>query len=570
MRPSERLMLSPGERIAGYLIDSYVARGGMAVVYRARDLQLGRWVAVKVMAPELAKNEKFRQRFVRESELAAAIDHPNILPIYQAGEADGLLYIAMRFVEGQDLGARLGTEGALDPYTALPIFTQVAAALDTAHAHGLVHRDVKPGNVLLSRAGSSPDGDHVYLTDFGLTKRSTSLSGFTTAGHFLGTIQYVAPEQIAAKSVDERADIYAMGCVLFEALAGVPPFQRDDDAALLWAHINDAPPSMSSLRPDLPAAIDAVFEHAMAKEPEDRPASCRAVITELRAAFRGNRAMPPAHDVTANPTPPRESTPLVETGAYASNQPTPTGDTGIPSTGAVPQQRTPASSQPTAGEPPSGADPSAPSAAEPRPNRVRRGVVIAAGAALLVMVAGAAWLVWGNRSAYTSFDAADGSFSLERPTDWAFHPGNATHGVCFCHDGLEDLFEGTSVDAWPSVRSLAKREPSAADGLYSEVTPGEHQFRVSSADDAQVLADGVNDNQLTFTGSDAVVVGGGTGYWVEGTMSNPDGGAPSLRFRYYFIDYGNGSAQMAFFALPDRFQRLRPTIDHVVDSVRFH
>ncbi len=187
--------LYPGAEFAGYQIQSLVARGGMGVVYRALDVQLGRPVALKLLAPELAANEKFRQRFVRESRLAASVDHPNILPIYAAGEWSGLLYIAMRFVHGTDLKAELDARGPLPLTEALGILSHTAAALDAAHGAGLVHRDVKPGNILLS---DDPANGHrlVYLTDFGLTKRTTSATGVTTAGHFLGTLDYVAPEQI--------------------------------------------------------------------------------------------------------------------------------------------------------------------------------------------------------------------------------------------------------------------------------------------------------------------------------------------------------------------------------------
>ncbi len=279
-------MLSPGDLLAGYQIEGYVARGGMAVVYRARDLSLGRRVALKLIAPELATNDKFRQRFIRESELAASIDHPNVLPIYAAGESEGVLYIAMRYVDGADLGHVIADAGRLDPAAVLPMFTQVAAALDTAHAHGLIHRDVKPGNILVARMPGEAGESHVYLTDFGLTKRSTSLSGFTTAGHFIGTIAYVAPEQIAGREVTRAADVYAMGCVLYEALSGMAPFQRDDDAAMLWAHMSSMPQPLAGFVPGIPEAVDEVIARAMAKDPQERTESCRAVIAQLREAFR--------------------------------------------------------------------------------------------------------------------------------------------------------------------------------------------------------------------------------------------------------------------------------------------
>jgi hypothetical protein len=272
--------LEAGTEVAGYRVTSFIGRGGMAVVYKAEDLRLGRNVALKLLAPELSQNDKFQQRFMRESRLAASIDHPNIIPIYEAGEVDGLLYIVMRYVDGSDLKQIVTREGPLDPARTGRLLRQVAGALDAAHDHGLVHRDVKPANILLA-SGSGPEHeDHAYLTDFGLTKRSSSLSGLTVSGHFLGTIDYVAPEQITGNPVDARTDVYALGCVLYECLTGTVPYQRDDDAALLWAHLVEAPPSLLSYRPELPAGLDVVIATAMAKAPDDRYASCH----ELAAA----------------------------------------------------------------------------------------------------------------------------------------------------------------------------------------------------------------------------------------------------------------------------------------------
>ncbi|MET9603572.1 serine/threonine-protein kinase [Streptomyces sp. NPDC006512] len=273
-----------GERIAGYLVEGEIGRGGMAVVYRARDLRLDRTVALKLLAPELARNDTFRQRFAHESKVAAAIDHPHIVPVFEAGEAEGLLYIAMRYVAGQDLRALLDRTGPLPVATAARIAGQVASALDAAHAHDLVHRDVKPGNILVAEGTDSEHPEHVYLTDFGLTKKSLSLTGFTTVGQFVGTLDYVAPEQIAGKPVDGRCDVYSLGCVVHEMLTGGPPFRRDDDLALLWAHQYDAPPPPSEARPDLSPEVDAVLAKALAKSPGDRWDDCLAFTTALRRA----------------------------------------------------------------------------------------------------------------------------------------------------------------------------------------------------------------------------------------------------------------------------------------------
>ncbi|HEX9235366.1 MAG TPA: serine/threonine-protein kinase, partial [Actinomycetota bacterium] len=205
-----------GSVIAGYRIDSLIGRGGMSVVYLAEDLNLGRKIALKVLAPELAGDARFRERFVRESRLAASLEHPNIIPIHDAREADGVLYIAMRYVEGTDLKGLIKEEGRLDPGRTLSIVGQVAGALDAAHARGLVHRDVKPGNILIARASESGGPEHVYLSDFGLTKRATSDSGITATGQFVGTLDYAAPEQFEGKPLDGRTDQYSLGCCLYE------------------------------------------------------------------------------------------------------------------------------------------------------------------------------------------------------------------------------------------------------------------------------------------------------------------------------------------------------------------
>ncbi|MGW0748576.1 serine/threonine-protein kinase [Streptomyces sp. NPDC002587] len=295
-----------GRRIAGYEVESEIGRGGMAVVYRARDLRLDRTVALKLLAPELARNDTFRQRFAHESRVAAAIEHPHIVPVFEAGETEGLLYIAMRYVAGQDLRAMLDRTGPLPLDTAARIAGQIASALDAAHDHDLVHRDVKPGNILIAEGTDSDHPEYAYLTDFGLTKKSLSLTGFTTVGQFVGTLDYVAPEQISGKPVDGRCDVYSLGCVVYETLAGGPPFERDDDMALLWAHQFDAPPPLTSRRSGLPGAVDEVLAKALAKSPEDRWSTCLEFTGALRRA--GTGARPPTPGVRtpgpAEPPPP--------------------------------------------------------------------------------------------------------------------------------------------------------------------------------------------------------------------------------------------------------------------------
>src|SRR3954447_7403778 len=269
--------LEPGSVFSGHRIEAVAGRGGMGVVYRATQLALDRTVALKVIAPGLLEDQTVRSRFVRESKVAASIDHPNVIPIYYAGDEGGIAYIAMRYVAGDDIRSLVRREGQLTPERAARIVAQLGSALDDAHAAGLVHRDIKPANVLLTAE------DHVYLTDFGLTKHALSVAGSTKPGHWVGTLDYVAPEQIRGERIDARADVYALGCLLFFALTGVVPFRRETDEARLWAHLSEPPPRPThpgpqipppprptDLVPEIPAAFDAVVERALAKDPEDR------------------------------------------------------------------------------------------------------------------------------------------------------------------------------------------------------------------------------------------------------------------------------------------------------------
>jgi DNA-binding beta-propeller fold protein YncE len=261
-----------GTQLAGYRIDGVLGRGGMGVVYRATELALDRPVALKLIAPEFAGDASFRERFLRESRLAASIDHAGILPVYAAGEADGELYLANRFVDGTDLRAVL-EDGPLPPKRALELVGQVADALDAAHARGLVHRDVKPGNVLVDAA------DHCYLSDFGLTTQ-LGAGGTTASGHLAGSLDYLAPEQIRRGDVDGRTDQYALACVLYELLSGAPPFRRETEAQTLWAHMQETPPPL----PDYPD-LEPVLACALAKEQADRYETCNAFVDDARAAL---------------------------------------------------------------------------------------------------------------------------------------------------------------------------------------------------------------------------------------------------------------------------------------------
>ncbi|HYN17343.1 MAG TPA: serine/threonine-protein kinase, partial [Actinomycetes bacterium] len=299
-----------GTEVAGYRIVEQAGRGGMGVVYRAEETGLGgRAVALKLLPPALAGDPDFRARFLREMRVAAAIDHPNIIPIYRAGEDRGLLYLAMRYVHASDLRRVLEAEGRLEPGRALAILGQVARALDAAHASGLVHRDVKPGNVLLAPPDLDGDAEHVYLVDFGLARSDSDDRSVGGGGSFLGTPRYAAPEQAAGQPVDGRSDGYALGCVLYECLTGQPPFPGGSGEAVLLAHLEAVPPRVTALRPDLPPAIDQVVARAMAKDPADRFPSCRALVAAARQALTPT---PARHPATAPPTPgPAASAPAV-------------------------------------------------------------------------------------------------------------------------------------------------------------------------------------------------------------------------------------------------------------------
>ena len=282
---TSRTPVEIGSDFLGYRIEEQIGRGGMGVVYRAFDLRLNRIVALKLVTPELARDERFRRRFTRETELAMALEHPNVVPIHDAGDVDGRLYLAMRLVDGTDLRALLRADGPLDHARALAICRQVANALDAAHAKGLVHRDVKPSNVLLD------PNEHVYLADFGLTRRLGEQGAQPGDGRSLGTPAYLAPEQIEGGPVDGRTDVYSLGCLLFECLTGRAPFVRDSRLAVAWAHLEEEPPAASAADPELPVALDAVLCKAMAKDPDDRYRTCAELVASAEQAL-GVRRQP--------------------------------------------------------------------------------------------------------------------------------------------------------------------------------------------------------------------------------------------------------------------------------------
>lgn len=545
--------LAVGEEVAGYRIESFIGRGGMAVVYRAQDLRLGRQVALKLLAPELSENERFRQRFMRESQLAAAIDHPNIIPIYDAGNTPDLLYIVMRYVDGMDLKALLEREHRLQPDRVLHLFMQVASALDAAHARGLVHRDVKPGNIIVASGRGGEDVDHVYLTDFGLTKKSLSLSDFTTVGHFVGTVDYVAPEQIASKPIDGRADIYGLGCVMYEALAGVLPFERDDDAATLWAHMLEPVAPLTSHRPDLPAGVDAVFARALAKAPEDRYPTCRALVAALRAELSGWQA---AETSISHPA-------------------------GIPSAAApesAAQVSIPAAPDVGAG----GVEPQAPAEpadrgrgrskqqSEQRPERGARiaGRTLALLAALVLVVAVGGVLLWrGTRGGMVTYDGrlAAAPFTLQHPRSWR-PDSHSGFFVVFSPTRLDEMFAGSG---WQQAVQALRRDAASVKGIYARVSY--QGFDINDADlQDQVTGELGAVGGVTFTGTpQSVSVSDRPAVRLDGTLGDPSG--PSrLRFAYYLVPINpqqQSIAHLMFFATPRDFPAEQPVFQQVLTSV---
>ncbi|MEA2346521.1 MAG: hypothetical protein QOG62_308 [Thermoleophilaceae bacterium] len=387
-----------GAELGGYRLTSALSRGGMAVVYLAEDMRLGRTVVLKILAPELAEDDNFRSRFLRESRIAASIDHPNVIPIYDAGEADGLLYIAMRHVQDADLRGLLRLEAPLDVKRSISIVSQIASALEAAHRRDLVHRDVKPANVLMITRRSFDSADHIYLSDFGLAKRSSSVSGLTATGKFLGTVSYSAPEQVEGLPVDARTDIYALGCVLFECLTRRPPFKKEEDMAVLMAHIRDVPARVTDLRPDCPPELADIVARTLEKSPDDRFQTCDEMMDAMRAVDTGTSSrsvsMPALTDPDETLAPgsgaPPAIPPVAEEPAQAAPPPPP------------PVEPPPAPPYGGPVEPPPPAPPVQPPAAStppggPGPGRKRIGIAIAAGvAALVVGFAAVHFLLGGN------------------------------------------------------------------------------------------------------------------------------------------------------------------------------
>ncbi|MET8870058.1 serine/threonine-protein kinase [Nonomuraea sp. NPDC004580] len=439
-----------GQEVAGYYIEDIVGKGGMAVVYLALDPRLSRRVALKILNPVLSVDDRFRQRFILESRTVASIEHPNIIPIYEANaDADGVLYIAMRYVDGLDLRRLIHDRGPLPLGPANQIFAQTAAALDAAHAHDLIHRDVKPANILLA-------GDHVYLTDFGITKHRSSISGLTQTDQFIGTPRYMSPEQINKEHIDGRCDQYALACVVYEALSGRLPFQRENDIALLWAHLAEQPVPLSQIRPELPPQVDAVMSRALAKSPEQRYATCSEFVAALRDAISG-----PAYDPYGGPG----------SGPHLIPRPSPSPHSGphsVPSF-AAPAPRATATAGPATG--PGAAPPTRPAAARKRPGRLP--VVVATLVAAVAALALVAVVIMNNRGeTWTRYKtSAAAPLTFDYPGDWTVRTHQDLFAVASPHaPELEQLFVAGPGADWSRIAEIFDDDPESLSGVYVQVS----------------------------------------------------------------------------------------------------
>lgn len=440
--PSTRI----GTEIAGYRIESVIGRGGMSVIYLATQIRLGRRVALKLLSTELSRDERFRDRFVRESHLASEINHPNIIPIFDAGEEGTYLYIAMRYVDGPSLRELLRRHGPLSVGRLIYIVEQIASALDVAHAAGLVHRDVKPANILLEEAS-----DHAFLTDFGVAKRTTA-RGLTQTGLIVGTFEYLAPEQIEALPVDARTDVYGLGCTVFECLTGSLPFDRESEVAIMHAHLAAAPPNVTQRRPDLPMAFNDVIAQALAKGPDDRYQTCGELAGALRAAALRSPSRV-VHEEAREPI--AESAAVVE--------PVETASAVAPPPTVAPEEAPAPTPAPTAAAPPPEQVPTGASAGPPAgPRRQWRTVALIAACAGLAAILGATGYALVSKTDHSS--AAKG--------------GTTTAGMTETSMGSTSTAMGTSPSGGGGMTMTVDSKTPPADRLRAFVA--EHPWHCRS------------------------------------------------------------------------------------------
>jgi serine/threonine-protein kinase len=523
--------ISIGSVLAGYRIEGLAGEGGMGRVYRATQMGLNRQVALKLIMPELATEPDFRARFERESRLTASIEHPNVIPVYEAGDAEGQLFIAMRWVEGTDLRSVILTEGRLEADRAIGIVEQVAAALDAAHSGGLVHRDVKPANVMLTTAHGQ---EHVYLTDFGLTKRAGSGTALTRTGAFVGTPDYMPPEQIKGERSDARTDVYALGCLLFHALTGRTPYDRDTEVAKMYAQLHDEPPSAAEAVPGTPTALDAVIARALAKDADERYLSAGDLGRAARAALAGKDPSQPERSLaTGLAAPPTELSPAASPQPDLTAATPPPGETAAtpppgetaatPRPGATaatppPPAAQPPAPQPPAAQPPAPQPPAAQPAAAPPPRAAprpasppSRALPIAFVALLVLGVVVAALAVTGVFSGDDG-DGGNGGFS-DRPADTA---GKATAPKVVETIAAGDGPDGIAVDGttvWVSnsrggtlTRLSTKTNEQIGERIQVGANPDEVEARngvvwVANTDDGTVTRWEAGDQQEFAVGA---------------------------------------------------------------------
>ncbi len=522
-----------GSVVAGCRLEEEIGRGGMGVVYRATDLSLERTVALKLIAPELTTNPDFRERFKRESRLAASIEHANVVPVYAAGEAEDLLYLVTRYIRGTDLRSLIQEQGALEPARAARIVAQVAAALGAAHRRGLIHRDVKPANVLIEQDGGN---EHAYLTDFGIA-RDLGGTALTRTGMLVGTMDYIAPERLEDRPGDGRSDIYALGCVLFEALTGQVPFPRDSDVAKMYAHMNEPVPSARQFRPEVPPPLAETATKAMAKSPDERFATADDLADTLRAeatTLSGPRSVPDADPTELSPT--QHAPP-------------------------------PPPAKPPPAKPPPGLRPATPRPAPPPrapvtpptqqvPERPRRALPLVIGGLVLLALIGVAAVLLaggssdsGDKSASKTTSSSDSSKPLS-PS--ALSPIDIGSGVDGIEVGAGSVWvannrKNTVTRVDPGTRKVAGTTPVGRNP--DSVAVGEGAVWVTNTDDDNVTklstSGKVEDTIDVGDGPEGVLAGRGAVWVADGldgkvTKLDPGGGAPKT------IPVGTDPVQLAF------------------------
>jgi YVTN family beta-propeller protein len=538
--------LALGSTIADCELEEIIGRGGMGVVYKARQISLDRVVALKAIAPELSGDEEFRERFKRESRIAASIEHPNVIPVYQAGESDGLLYLTMRYVEGIDLRTLIDDEGPLEPSRAARVVAQVAAALAAAHGRGLVHRDVKPGNVLIDRPAEL---EHIYLTDFGIARHLASTKALTKTGAVVGTMDYLAPEQVQGLGADARSDVYSLGCVLFETLTGRVPFPRDNEAAKMFAHMSAPVPSTTEVRPEVPGPLDKMAVMAMAKEPEQRFQSATEFAEGLLAHAGTGRAPPlpppahpgpvapivdvPAGEAATGPPPTEAAAPPTEAAVPPTEAAVPPTEAAVPPTeAAVPPTRRAA---PPAEAAPPGAPAAEPSGAEvgatraaapPKPARRRRVPVVVGGVAAAAVVAAVAVIALsgGGETSDQGAEPADGGQPLAPRALASVQLGRGNDGVAAGGGSVyvTDRFEAAMRRLNPSSRRVVgtirvgKNPDSVAIGEGSVWVTNTDDNTISRVDPATSKQTAV---ASVGAGPEGLAVGGGA-VWSANTAGN--------------------------------------------------